>query len=291
VATEHEVLVAGRPVLVREAGDPDGAPVLHFHGTPGSRLEPAFGDRVAARLGVRVVSFDRPGYGGSAEVAHDLSAVARDAGAVADALGVDQFAATGWSGGAPYALAAAAVLGERVTRVGVAGGPAPTQQLPGALEALDDNDRLALSFLPDDPAAAARQFLTGNAELLAGLMSVRDDEQAPWIEWMWGETDREVTADAALRRSLFESYREALRQGPTGIAWDNVAFVGPWGFDLEAVGCPVRLWYGEQDLMAPPQHGEWLAAHLPNAALEVFPGEGHLLPMRHWEEILRTLTG
>jgi hypothetical protein len=51
---DREVLVGGRTVCVREAGDPDGMPVLHFHGTPGSRLDLDFGDRVAQELGVRV---------------------------------------------------------------------------------------------------------------------------------------------------------------------------------------------------------------------------------------------
>ena len=48
-------------------------------------------------------------------------------------------------------------------------------------------------------------------------------------------------------------------------------------------------WYGEQDGMASPAHGQWLADHLPHARMTVVAGEGHLVPMRHWGQILRAL--
>lgn len=95
---EREVRVDGRAVMVRDAGDPDGSPLLYVHGTPGSRSDVRFGDDSARHMGVRVISFDRPGYGGSAPAAYSLGSVARDAGAVADSLGVDRFASLGWSG-------------------------------------------------------------------------------------------------------------------------------------------------------------------------------------------------
>lgn len=288
--TEREVLVDGRTIMVAEGGDAAGSPVVYFHGTPGSRRDVAFGNEVAASLGVRVVSFDRPGYGRSELAPYGLAGVARDAAAVADRLGLGRFAALGWSGGGPFALAAAAELGDRVTRVGVAGGPAPFQELPGAMDGFSDADRLALSFLPADPARAAEQFRLGNAEMLQLMASVRDDEQAPWIDWLWGETDPEVVADPELRRNLVSVLHEGLRQGPMGIAWDNVAWTGPWDVDLAAVRSPVHLWYGARDGMVPPAHGEWLAEHLPGARLVVYPDEGHLVPMRHWPEIVTALT-
>lgn len=288
--SERELVVGGRTVAVRDAGDPQGTPVVYFHGTPGSRLDVRFGEDAAARLGVRVVSFDRPGYGGSEFAPYGLSSVAHDAAAIADRLGLGRFATLGWSGGGPFALAAAAVSGERVVRVGVAGGVGPFEQVPGAMEGITDDDRLALSYLPGEPARAAEQFRIGNAEMLELMTSVRDDEQAPWIDWLWGETDPDVVSDPAMRRNLFSVLHEGLRQGPTGIAWDNVAWCGPWDVDLRTVRCPVELWYGDQDQMVPPAHGEWLAGHLPDARLVVHPGEGHLVPMRHWVEIVAALT-
>ncbi|MBC9731947.1 alpha/beta fold hydrolase [Nocardioides marmotae] len=287
---EREIVTGRHSILVREAGDSEGTPIVYFHGTPGSRLDVSFGEEIATALGVRVVSFDRPGYGGSGPGPYSLISIAHEVDALADSLGIGRFAAFGWSGGGPFALAAAAVLGERVVRAGVAGGNAPFQQVPGALESFTDNDRLALSFLPDEPARAAEQFVIGNEEMLQTMMSVRDDEQAPWIDWLWGETDPGVVSDPVLRGNLFSVLHEGLRQGPMGVAWDNVAWCGPWGIEVEDIRCPVHLWYGELDQMAPPVNGEWLRHHLPDASLVVYPGEGHLVPLRHWEEIVGTLT-
>lgn len=288
---EREIVTGHQAVFVRDAGDAQGSPVIYFHGTPGSRLDVAFGDEIAERLGVRVVSFDRPGYGMSDPAPYSLVSVAHDVAAIADTLGLDQFATFGWSGGGPFALAAAAVLGERIVRTGVAGGIAPLQLLPGGVEGLTDNDRLALSFLPDAPDRAAEQFSSGNEDQLQLMMSVRDDEQAPWIDWLWGATDPAVVSDPAMRRQLYSVLHEGLRQGTTGIAWDNVAWCGPWGFDLDDILCPVDLWYGSLDEMVPPTNGEWLRSHLSTARLVVHPDEGHLLPLRHWEDMLETLLG
>ncbi|MFN3338353.1 MAG: alpha/beta fold hydrolase [Dietzia sp.] len=288
--TEHMVRVGGRRIAVHECGDPAGEPLLHLHGTPGSRLEVDFGSDLAERAGVRVIGVDRPGYGLSDPGPISLGGVARDVLAVADHLGVARFAVSAWSGGGAFALATAAAAPDRVTRVGIAGGLAPFDRMPGAREALTPGDLEALSHLPADPARAAELFLSGNSGSLDAMLSVRDDETAPWIDWMWADSDATVIADPASRRALFVNFHEALRQGAGAIAWDNVAFVGPWGFRVEDVRAPVHLWYGDDDEMAPPANGRWLAEHLGEADLTVYEGEGHLLPLAHWGEMLRALT-
>lgn len=287
---EFEILVGDRSVMVRDAGDAQGVPVVHFHGTPGSRLDVDFGGEIAHQLGIRVITFDRPGYGRSGAAVSSLQLVAGDVEAIVDQLGVELFATFGWSGGGPFALATAAALPDRVTRVGISGGLAPAQEMPSARKALTHNDLLALSYLPDDPSRSAGVFRQGNDDLLDAMMGVRDDEQAPWIDWMWRASDPQVVDDQAARRALHTSFKEALRQGPMAIAWDNVAFVGPWGFDLADVSSPVHLWYGDLDQMAPKANGQWLEQHLPNAELVVFHGEGHLLPLQHWTEMLQATT-
>lgn len=289
--TERAVEVDGRSIMVREAGDPLGLAAVYFHGTPGSRLDVGFGQDLTESTGVRLISFDRPGYGRSDAAPYTLRSVARDAVLIADCLGVDRFATLGWSGGGPFALAAAALAGERVTRVGVACGPAPAQEMPGALDAFTENDRVALGFLPEQPERAAEQFRIGNDEMLQAMMSVRDDAAAPWIDWMWGATDPDVVTDPVMRRALSTVVREGLRQDAMGICWDNVAWGGPWGFELGDVVPPVHLWYGGRDQMMPAAHGHWLSEHLPHATLTVHPDDGHLLPMRHWQRILQALVG
>jgi pimeloyl-ACP methyl ester carboxylesterase len=158
---EIEIGRGGRVLRVRDTGEPEGNVVMYFHGTPGSRLDLGFGEQLAAERGVRLVSFDRPGYGGSTPAPFGLASIAADAHAIADELGVARFATLGMSGGGPGALAAAAVAGGRISRAGIASGAGSFRLVPGALADLDDNDRAAVSLLPGDPAAAAAAFAAG----------------------------------------------------------------------------------------------------------------------------------
>jgi len=189
---ETDVDRGGRVVRVRDAGDPGGSVVMYFHGTPGSRLDLGFDEQLAASRGVRLVMFDRPGYGRSTPVPFGLATIAADAHAIADALGVDQFATLGLSGGGPGALAAATVGGGRVRRVGVSSGAAPFQQVPGLLDELDDTDRAALALLPGDPAAAAAGFGAG----FEPLIELSRDPDGPGVAAAFGDAlsprDREV---------------------------------------------------------------------------------------------------
>jgi pimeloyl-ACP methyl ester carboxylesterase len=231
---ELEVRRGGRVVRVRDAGDPDGAVVVYFHGTPGSRLDLCFGEQLAAGLGVRLVSFDRPGYGGSAPALFGLASIAADAHAVADGLGVARFATLGMSGGGPGALAAAAVPGGRVTRAGIASGAGPFELVPGAAGELDDDDRRAVSLLPDDPAAAASVFAAG-FEPLAELARVAGGTGVvPAFEKLLSARDRELLADQRYASAFAATMHEALRQGTSGAGWDNVSWIGRWDIELSA---------------------------------------------------------
>ncbi|MGO8875464.1 MAG: alpha/beta fold hydrolase [Acidimicrobiales bacterium] len=286
-ASERDVIIEDRTVRVREAGDPSGFPVLYFHGTPGSRLDVAFGDEIAATEGVKLLSFDRPGYGGSSLCPFGLLSLGRAALSITEQLGVDRFAALGLSGGGPFALAAAAAGGRRVTRVGVASGAGPFQEVPGALEQLSAIDTRAVGLLPDNPAEAAATFASGFVSF--EVMSQGDDTVRAVFEPSLSERDRVLFADPVIGTKLIASIREGLRQGTEGAGWDNVAWVGRWEIDVAAIETPVLLWYGDEDLMAPPAHGHWLAEHLPRSQLVVRKGEGHLGLFDHFGEVLQAL--
>jgi len=278
----------GRTWMVRQSGEPEGRPVVYFHGTPSSRYEPAFADAAAAELGVRLVCFDRPGYGGSSAAPFGLASVAAATALIADRLELDRFATIGQSGGGPFALACAAVLGDRVTRVGVTAGAIPFQLVPGALARIDDDDTAALALLPDRAAAAAR--------LASGFEGFREALQGPdgpilaAFRARHSRRDNEIVEWPGVTASLLRSMRESMVAGTSGGGWDNVAWIGPWDVDLDEVRRPVDLWYGGDDGRHPPGDAEWLADHLPDATLHLLPGEGHLLVIEHVREILETLT-
>jgi pimeloyl-ACP methyl ester carboxylesterase len=287
---ETEIDRGGRVLRVRDAGDPGGAEVMYFHGTPSSRLDLCSGEQLAAECGVRLVSFDRPGYGGSTPAPFGLASIAADAHAIADELGIARFATLGQSGGGPGALAAAAVPGDRVSRVGIASGAGPFQRVPGALGELDDNDRAAVALLPGDPAGAAAAFAAG-FEPLAELFRAADDAGiVSAFQDLLSPRDNELMGDPRLAVAFAETMREGLRQGTSGAGWDNVSWIGEWDIDLGTVTCPVLLWYGSEDRMAPPAHGLWLSQNLPRARLVLRDGEGHLGIFEHLGEMLKTLT-
>jgi pimeloyl-ACP methyl ester carboxylesterase len=286
---ESSIDVGGHTLVVREAGDADGVPIVYFHGTPSCRLEPAFADGLAAELGVRLVAFDRPGYGDSPFVPFSLASIARDTGVVADALGIDRFVATGQSGGGAFSLACGAVLGHRVARVGVTSGVAPFREVPGLLDMLDENDTAADALLPDEEAAA-RQFAVG-FEPFRELGRGTDAEIIAGFKTLSSRRDSELLDRPELASSLAASVRLALANGTSGAGRDNVFQVGPWDIDLDAIQQPVFLWYGDEDTFAPPVMGEWLGQRLPTATLVMRQGEGHLGVMDHTREILETLIG
>ena len=287
---EIEVDRGGRVLRVRDAGAPDGAVVMYFHGTPGSRLDLRFGEQLAVECGVRLVSFDRPGYGGSTPAPFGLASVAADAHAVADELGVARFATLGMSGGGPGALAAATVAGGRVIRAGVASGPGPFHLVPGALDDLDDNDRGAAALLPDDPAGAASAFAAGFEPLAALSRTPGGAGLVPALEDLLSPRDSQLLHERRYATLFAEAIREGLRQGTSGGGWDNVSWIGEWDIDLGAISCPVLLWYGSDDRFAPPAHGLWLSEHLPRARLVLRDGEGHLGIYDHLGEMLKALT-
>jgi pimeloyl-ACP methyl ester carboxylesterase len=290
IAEERDVAVYGRTVRIRIAGDPAGYPVMYFHGTPGSRLDVVSGDELVAAVGVRLVSFDRPGYGRSSVSPFGLLAVAKDALNVADQLGVERFATLGLSGGGPFAIAiaTAAIGGPRVARVGIASGAGPFQEVPGAIDGLSEIDTRAVALLPDSPAEAAATFASGFEPILTAVREGDDAVRAAFEPFL-SARDRVLFADPVVGASIIASIREGLRQGASGSGWDNAAYVGGWEIDIAAIQTPVLLWYGDEDLMAPPAHAQWLEEHLPDARLVIRSGEGHLGIFEHLAEMLDQL--
>jgi pimeloyl-ACP methyl ester carboxylesterase len=279
-------MVDGRQVRVREVGEDGGFTVVHFHGTPGSRLDLDWADELVEAHRVRLITFDRPGYGRSEPSPFSLSSIAGLTLEICDRLGVSRFAAMGMSGGGPFALATAAELPERVSAVGVASGPGPLQEVPGGLGELSAADTEGISYLPGDPARAVETI----AADLPDIASVNDAAALfEMFEPLLSDRDKAVFRNQDLAEAFLRSAREAVRNGNYGYGWDNVSWLGKWDFDVESVRCPVLLWYGTEDLMAPPVHARWLAEHLPDARMTMREGYGHLAIFEHLPEMLEQL--
>lgn len=250
------------------SGDADELAVFWHHGTPNTGAPPAPLYAAARRLGVRWVSIDRPGYGGSTPLhGRDVAAVAGDVGAAVDALGIDTFAVYGHSGGGPHAIACGALLGDRVLGVVSVAGLAPY-----------DPDLGWLAGMAPGPAAGLRAAVEGRAakerfEADAGF----DPTSFTTADYLtlkgpWGWFDEVVGP--------------AVAAGPGGLIADDLAYVAPWGFDPADVRAPMLLVHGEDDRMVPCAHSVWLAERCPTAELWTEPDDGHLSVLRRAEDAL-----
>jgi pimeloyl-ACP methyl ester carboxylesterase len=274
----------GRRLSTQACGDPDGRPVFLLHGTPGSRLGPRPRSAILHRLGVRLISFDRPGYGLSDRMAgRRVADAAADVLAIADAYGLKKFAVVGRSGGGPHALACAALLPERTTRVAVLVGIAPH----GA-DGLDWFDGMTQSNVMEF-TAAANGYEDIAAHTKAVAKAVRADP-ASLIARLQAELpapDRRVVADSGIRSMLIQTYAEALRMSDYGWIDDALAFCSPWGFDPATVTVPVLLWHGASDVFSPASHARWLAERITSAAVVVQAGAAHFGALDVLPDILR----
>jgi pimeloyl-ACP methyl ester carboxylesterase len=279
-------LADGRRVAVEVSGSPVGHPVFLMHGTPGSRVAPLPRSMVLHGLGVRLITFDRPGYGFSDRLESRLVAdVAPDVEAIADALEVDQFAVLGRSGGGPHALACAALLPNRVTRAAILVSLAPwtADGLDWFAGMSDSNVREYTS------AATAPEVLTAALMRTAAQIRVNPNSHVSMLGPELPQSDRRVVADASLRALLAQNFAEALRDSADGWIDDSLAFCSPWGFDPADIRVPVLVWHGQDDVFSPVAHSRWLADHIPNASMLIQPGAAHFAAIEVMPDVLSWL--
>jgi pimeloyl-ACP methyl ester carboxylesterase len=266
-------------------GDVEGRPVLYCHGYPGSRLEGRLAASAGRRIGMRLVAPDRPGFGESSfKPGRTIGAWTEDVVQLADRLQLDRFAVLGVSGGGPYALACAARIPDRVSRVALVGGlgPVSREELTEDMRPLNRN---VLGLAARSPTLAR--------------FGVR--MAAPCIRWFARPyvramsagapaADRRILGDKAYQNLVVNSTREAVRHGGRGVAWELTLFTRRWDFELAAIQAPVRIWQGLDDNIVPAAIARHLNGSLPNSECRYLPEVGHLV-VSHLEAILADLCG
>ena len=263
----------GRRLQVLEDADPDGIPVLAHNGTPNCRRFPSPVIAKAAARGIRLISYDRPGYGGSTRHPNRTAAdCCGDVASIASTLGIERLPVWGISGGGPHALACAALLPELVPAVGVLASGAPwgadgLDYLAGMGEMNAEDIQLILS----DPPAARAKCEADRLEALA----LEADDLAEYLRTLLAPIDREhLTPELA--EYLVATTREGLAPGADGWWDDNLAELQGWGFELDTIRTPELLLHGRQDRFVPFGHGEWLARHIPGVQAELSDEDGHI---------------
>jgi len=274
----------GRVLAYEDTGDPDGIPVLFQHGTGDSRLCKYPDDQVTAALGVRLITADRPGVGDSTMREHrSLLDWAPDVAALADHLGINEFVVAGHSGGGAHAMAVAYQLGDRVTKVGLASPLVPFDEDGNKGLVLDSELKMVfrLSHLKWLAKAGAGAEAKHYAKHIDKFVEHCADTYP---------ADHDVFLDPVLRPMFEAEFTEAMRTAGAGSLADFWAF-GDWGFRIEDVTQPVKLFYGDADTILDPAGARHYEDRLKDCTSITWPGGGHytVFARDHWEAFLRSL--
>ncbi len=276
------VSVGARAVGVYEYGDRDGSPVFAFHGVPSCGAGFDWSDEPAKQRGLRILAPDRPGVGLSSprqpwRVADYPAMLA----ALANELRVDRFAVWGYSGGGPYAVATAALLGDRVTRTAICAGMGEIGEF-ATVSDFEGTDSRLLPLSQSHPWLA-QLLLEVPGRLARFAPKIAYDAMAKELS----ESDRAVVSSlpggAAEAMAMFT---QAFLRGARGVVHDYAAVGQRWGIDFAAISTPVRVFQGTADRMVPEQHAHDLLARIPGAELVLWPGEGHLGVITHVGDVL-----
>ena len=267
-------LTDGRQLGYAEYGDSAGHPVLFFHGFPGSRLQTADFHDAAKAQHCRLIGVDRPGMGlSSCNPQHTLLSWADDITALANHLSIEKFSIFGHSGGAPFVMACAYVMPERITSAAIVSGIAPTT-LSESQIGLARGQRILIAFV---------RFIPGFALLMMQLQHIMfklpknlNNKMYQKMILQLPAADQVILQNPARLNTMLSASAEAFKQGARGAAQEFRLISNPWGFDLEKIKTPITIWQGALDKQVPISHAKLYQARLPNAQLQLFEQEGHI---------------
>ncbi len=275
----------GRTLAYTVIGAPDGPAAFYFHGAPGSRLELVALEGAFATVGFRVITADRPGYGGSTPLLGRTTADwADDVAALADHLGVERFAVMGLSSGGPYTVAIASLLGDRITGAIVAAGNTDmswSEASDGYLQS-----ELEIMTMDDEDAAVVwciERYGADGSGFFGDESDVDGDVDL-------GEVDNAWLADEPNQGSLMTTMSEAFRQGVVGYAHDITVQGRPWTFDPGTITATTIVVHGAEDRLVPIEHSRHTASLIPGAERRELPGVGHLSLGQHLPELVAEVT-
>ena len=282
-------LKEGRSLSYAIFGRPEHRPVLYFHGTPSSRLEPmlinSFGgdlDRLLDEAGLQLIAVDRPGMAFSTfNPAGNFLSFANDVLQLMQAIGLDHCPVLCWSGGGPYALAAA-------------------HQLPQHIESVHIICGFTRTFGPDVTSQMGMNrwyfYLARNsAFFLRSAMNVISHKKTTVspprrITGLPHEDYRLIQNPMMLEELSKHTLKQATRFGSRGAVYEANNYYRDFGFSLENIHQPIHYWWGTKDMTVIRLHPEALESRAPHPVMHYREGEGHLSLYIHcFKEILQTV--
>lgn len=299
------LLPTGRTLAFAEFGKPNGRPVIYFHGFPMCRLEASALDTPARRANIRLIAPDRPGIGQSSFTPRrSILDHAEDVRVLSQHLGIPKFAILGVSGGTPYTLACASALPKEML-IGV-----------GILSGMGTYEKSDLALVP--MASKIVGWLARNApRVLTIITNISVASLKHIVEWKWfqkkieeavenakksknqwekdviGTSDQDDSNDrwtaTGSRERLLKAIFEPFRQGSKGVVQEAALVSQPWGFKLEEIMYPVKIWHGKKDINAPIEWMQAMSKRITNAEMHEFEEETHGGVIKHLDTIFTEL--
>ncbi len=275
-----------RQIAYCEYGDPQGKPVFYFHGTPGSRYEPFFGDQAAQAQGYRIIALDRPGMGRSDYVkGRRLLDWPQDVQDVAQQLGFSRFGVMGMSGGGPYVLACSYAIPEHLEFSILMGSWGPVAAEPSLWQEMAPLDRFFGQLSRTVPWVFYVPF---------GFLGVAAKRLSPhrfmrMLESSMSSTDQQLLADQEMAQFFADDVAEGFRQGFRGPADDAILLYRDWEFRVEEIEIEVHLFHGQEDRFAPYRFAEYFDEKISRTRLHNYPGEGHLFFMKSLGDVFQQI--
>lgn len=256
---------------------------MYIPGTPSSGLAGRVYDEAARTGGVRLLSVDKPGYGGSTlSPGRTLLDFAADIEQLADAAGLRRFAVLGESGGGPQALAIGHRLADRVTVALVAAGMGPASE-PWVREGMKPENRRLMTVARRAPWALRVPMGLTRRDLLD---PARREHLVARLLAQAGPADQRCMTQMAALHDITAAARDALSASGRGAADELAMLARPWGFEPSEVSCRVELWHGAQDVNVPSAVAVRLAELLPDASVTIDPDEGHSVAWSHRDDLM-----
>jgi pimeloyl-ACP methyl ester carboxylesterase len=274
----------GRKLGFLEYGDSKGKPLFFFHGWPGSRFSGKETDEAGKKLGIRIISTDRPGIGLSTyKKDRKLFDWPDDVIELADYFGIKKFSIMGVSGGGPYVAVCAYKIPDRVIKAGIVVGLAPIY-VKGNLDGMALQGKLGWANYHRFPLLCT----------LAALGTAIQFRYFPVFGALIAfptKQDRLLYQEAIKNKAGEEiGTKEAFHQGTKGVIQELKIYTDYWGFEIKDIKAEVYLWYGVKDRCVSMNMGRYYKSQIKDSKLFIDPNGGHLSRYKFEDKILKTLT-
>ena len=280
--TKYCTLKDGRTLAFCEFGDPNGIPVFHAHGGPGSRYEGLMFDKKAKEHGYRMIATDRPGMGESTYLeGRRLLDYPKDIAELADALHIEKFGVTGWSGGGAHTTVCAYAIPDRLLFNMTFAGYTNLGQFDRTAELLGSNAGFAANELGKENPDKCEAFFE---PMRNGVEHDPENFYKGFTKWLC-PADLAICRDPSFKEMLMKELKEAFHQGCAGTATDTTVHFVDWGFRLNEIKSRIHVFHGTADTLVPLQFAQHLAENVNQCKLHIFEGEGHFFPFENMDKI------